>query len=292
MFRIAGVGEILWDIFPDGPRFGGAPANFSCSTAELARDKARVKMVSAVGKDDLGRKALNALQERGVETDAVQQSSQDTGSVLVELDSAGVATYRFAENTAWDQLAWSDQLEEISENCDAVCFGTLGQRSQCSRETIRRFVSSIPDSALKIFDINLREPFYDDQLIRDSLELANVLKLNDDELKLLARQFSADGSTREVIEHIARQCQLNVVAVTRGEQGAIIWREGAVSDLPGREVQIADTVGAGDAFTAAMTLGLLQDDDTDTVNQRAIATASYVCTQSGATMSMPERLRF
>lgn len=288
---IVGLGETLWDLFPDGARLGGAPLNFSCSIAELARSDARVYIVSAVGDDELGHQAVASLRRHGVDTTQMQSADRPTGQVLVELDSAGVASYRFAENAAWDHLSWNGSLHQLAAECDAVCFGTLGQRSDHSRSTIQRFVSETSDQALRILDVNLRAPFFNDQVIRQSLVLANVLKLNDEELPLLATLCGVAGSEVAIMRQLADQFQLRCVALTRGAGGAVLVCDDAVSDRPGVEVKVADTVGAGDAFTAAMSLGLLAGRSMDQINDRAIATASYVCSQPGATMRFPENLR-
>ncbi|PAY16243.1 carbohydrate kinase [Rhodopirellula sp. SM50] len=288
--QVVGIGEILWDVFPDGPRFGGAPANFSCSTSELSRGAAGVLMVSAVGEDELGRKAIESLKQRGVDTSVLQVNQHATGKVDVQLDDDGKASYHFADDSAWDHLVWNDALGKVAAKCDAVCFGTLGQRSETSRRTINQFIQATPESTLRILDVNLREPFYDDSVIQQSLALANVLKLNDDELPLLARINGLSGDDVDVMRQLAARHQLRYVALTRGADGAAIVSDSEVSDLPGIPTEVADTVGAGDAFTAAITLGLLGGQDIDTVNRNAIAVASYVCSQSGATMTFPDEL--
>ena len=251
---------------------------------------ARVFIVSSVGNDELGRRAIDSLGKHGVNTSCMQTDDRQTGQVLVELDSAGVASYRFAGNTAWDHLCWNSALQQLASDCDAICFGTLGQRSECSRTTIQKFVNATSDETLRILDVNLRAPFFTDEVIRESLALANVVKLNDEELPLLAALCGFRGNDVEIMRQLAEQFQLRCVALTRGAAGAILVLDSAVSDLPGSEVEVVDTVGAGDAFTAAMTLGLLAGRNIDQVNQRAIATASYVCSQPGATMSFPESL--
>jgi len=289
-YRIVGIGEILWDIFSDGPRFGGAPANFACSSAALAKQNADVFMLSAVGDDDLGRQAIESLKKLGVQTSAVQVNQQATGQVNVLLDDKGVASYVFAEDSAWHRLSWNDTLATLASECDAVCFGSLGQRSQCSRETIQKFIATTPESAFRILDVNLRSPFFSDEVLRESLSLANALKLNDDELPVLAALHDFTGSDLKLIEQLARQYQLRVVALTRGADGAVIWTDTNVSEQPGETVKVIDTVGAGDAFTAAMTLGLLNGQDIATINKNAIATASYVCSRPGATMPLPAEL--
>lgn len=288
--HIVGLGEILWDVFPDGPRFGGAPSNFACSAAELARDTATVSVVSGVGDDELGHNALRELESHNVNTDCVQVRSEPTGQVFVELDEQGVASYKFAENTAWDNLEWTDALHDLAGSCDAVCFGTLGQRNESSRNVIRRFLGETSDDALRIFDINLRAPYYNNQVILELLQLANVLKLNDDELPHLASICGVEGDETEMLRRLHDQFQLRSIALTRGSNGAVILRGKEISNLSGRPVEVADTVGAGDAFTAAMTLGLLRGDSVEEINQRAIRTAAFVCSKNGATPKFPDEL--
>lgn len=291
-FQIVGIGEILWDIFPDGPRFGGAPANFACSAAELAKSSANVSMLSAVRNDELGQAAISALQERGVDTTSVQISPKPTGNVMVGLDVTGTASYRFAEDSAWDHLEWNDRLRKLAVNCDAVCFGTLGQRSEQSRDSIRKFIGEMPASALRILDVNLRSPFFSEDLILDSLSRANVLKLNETELRLIAASTNCHGTPVETMQKLARKYQLRSVTLTLGADGAILLSDGIVSELPGVPVSVVDTVGAGDAFTAAMVLGLLSGVNVESINRFAMRVASYVCSQRGATMAFPVDLRY
>ncbi len=289
-YRIAGIGEILWDVFPDGPRFGGAPANFACSAASLGGIRADVSVISAVGDDRLGQQAIDALQQRKVNTSMVQVSQQPTGRVLVELDDAGVASYRFDEDSAWDHLGWIDDLTEFAKSCDAVCFGTLGQRGQTAQITINRLLDEVPKSTLRILDVNLRAPFFNDDLILASLAKANVLKLNSDELPHVATIHGFTGSDIDVMQQLATTYQYRCVALTRGAEGAVIVAGNSISEFPGMLVDVVDTVGAGDAFTASLTLDLLSEQSIDAINQRAIARASYACTQSGATMPFPQHL--
>ncbi len=285
---VVGLGEILWDVFPDGARFGGAPANVACHAAQLGAD---ARMASAVGRDELGAKALAALGEKGVGIDCVLETDYPTGVVRVELDAAGKATYEFASDTAWDHLEWLPPLAMLAAQTEAACFGTLGQRSELSRQTIRRFVQMAPETALKVFDINLRPPFYTADVIWESLKIANVLKLNEDELPLLAKlcQLAGDGEV-ELLRQLALKFDLKVVALTRGDRGAVLCRGGETSEFKGRPVQVVDTVGAGDAFTAALLMGLFEDWELDAINERACRIAAYVCTQPGATPRIPQDL--
>lgn len=286
---IVAVGEVLWDVFPDGPRFGGAPANLACHAAALGVDS---HMVSQVGDDELGKQAMAALREHGVNTDCVGINAEfPTGTVRVELDASGKPRFTIGENVAWDHLQWSDAADELAARATAVCFGTLGQRGEDSRQVIQRFVAATPSTALRILDVNLRAPFYDEAVIRESLQVANVLKLSDDELDLVASACGISGSEAEKLAGLNRRYNLRLVALTRGEHGATLVRENERSDADGISVEVRDTVGAGDAFTAAMTMGLLNNDPLDTINQHACRVAAFVCSQSGATPPLPEELR-
>ena len=283
---VVGLGEVLWDIFPDGPRFGGAPANFACSAAGLARGRFDIAMVSAVGTDVLGHLAIASLVEHQVNVAAVSQIHTPTGQVHVQLDEQGHATYEFAADVAWDRLEWSNELEQLAHRTDAVCFGTLGQRSEVSLATIRRFVAATRPTALRILDVNLRPPFVSDAIILDSLRLANILKLNDEELSVLARLIGLTGSPAEMLRRLADEFAFQVVALTRGVNGALLIRGDEISEHPGVAAHVVDTVGAGDAFTAALALGLLDGRDLETINRTACEVAAFVCSQSGATPNM------
>jgi fructokinase len=285
---IVGLGEILWDVFSEGPRFGGAPANFACHASALG---AQALMVSAVGRDVLGDQAISQLQRHGVDARYVQRlPNYSTGQVQVRLDDAGQPHYEFGRDEAWDHIQWSDDLEQLAQRSAAVCFGTLAQRSATSRHTVQRFVAASRPDVLRIFDINLRPPS-DVATIEPCLALANVLKLNDEELRLLARRVDAAGDPAAQVARVAERFDLQVVAVTFGSRGALLYRGGEFSRYQGDEVVVQDTVGAGDSFTAALTLGLLRGLSLDTINQHACQVAAYVCTQPGATPHLPDHLR-
>jgi fructokinase len=288
-FQIVGIGEILWDVFPDQDRFGGAPCNFACSASELAGSEANVHFVGAVGEDSYGKRGEDSLRARGVNTKSVQSHKTPTGRVTVNLDESGAASYVFDSESAWDFLSWNLELEQLASKCDAVCFGTLGQRGAVSKKTIRQFVEAVPHSSLKVLDINLRAPYFDERLILESIALANVLKLNESELPVVATACNCSGSEAAVLSQLAERFKLETIALTKGESGAVLLSRGEWSQLPSLAVQIADTVGAGDAYTAAMVLGLLSGNDVESINRKAIEVASFVCTQSGATMPFPFR---
>ena len=288
-FHITGIGEILWDMFPDGAQFGGAPANFVCHSQALG---ARSHMVSCVGNDELGRRALGFLKEHGVDISAVTQSEErGTGTVEIELDAEGVAQFEFASDVAWDALTWSEALTHVAVKTDVVCYGTLGQRSEISKNTIQRFLKGTTDECLCVFDVNLRQQFYTEGLIRDSLEFANILKLNDEELPVLSSSCGLSGSATSVMERLRERYNLHLVALTRGAKGAILLTENSLSVCDGFAVEVRDTVGAGDAFTAAMTLGLLLGHELDRINEHACRVAAFVCSQDGAAPKLPDDLK-
>ena len=289
---IVGLGEILWDVFPDRATFGGAPANFACSAAGLAGDSALVRMAGAVGDDELGRRALGEFTTRGVDVSAVAVLPRPTGRVDVTLDAAGHASYRFAPDCAWDAVPWSGSLERLAAETSAVCFGTLGQRGKESLATIRRFVAAVPSPALRILDINLRSPFWTPEIVRDSIPLANVVKCNDDELPVVAEILGLSGSPESLLSDLVARHSLRLAALTRGAKGSLlVTADGRVSDLAGTPVDVVDTVGAGDAFTAAVTLGLLAGWPLEAIHAHAERVAAFVCTQAGGTPPIPAELR-
>lgn len=291
---LIGLGEVLWDVFPNVSRFGGAPANFACCTGEICRDKCDIAMVSAVGNDILGEKALQELRSHGVDVSAVETSPEHpTGRVTVQLDSQGHASYEFASDVAWDYLSWRDSYIQLACQADVVCFGTLGQRNSPSRETIARFLSHTNDSCLRIFDINLRTPYWNPAVILESIEHATAIKLNDDELAIVAKIMNWSGNNLDLMGQLLKRFSLQFVALTRGANGSLFLdRNGQLFDLPGESVTVVDTVGAGDAFTACLAVGF----KCTTMPVRSILpwagrVAGYVCTQSGATPKIPEHLR-
>lgn len=288
-FNVVGLGEVLWDLLPTGPQLGGAPANFTCQAAALG---ARAMIVTRVGDDDLGKEVLRRFAQMNLPRESVQVDlARPTGTVAVSLGENGVASYSFAENAAWDQLAPTNAALETIRGVHAVCFGTLGQRNATSRRTIQQLVAAAPADALKIFDINLRLDFYSRELIEESMRLSNVLKLNDDELAVLTRMFSLHGDVRQRLEWLIREFQFKVVVLTRGASGSLIHQQGHWSQLPPHPVEVVDTVGAGDAFTAALTLGLLTRMNLEELHVIAAEVARYICSQRGAIPALPERFR-
>ena len=282
-YRIVAMGDGLWDLFPDGPRFGGATANYACHASILGAD---VHMVSGVGEDDRGEALLHVYQKQGVSTDLVQVlKDYPTGVVNVELTESGLPTFTIGENAAWDHWEWNDEIEGTVRQADVLYFGTLGQRGETSREGIRRALAMAQDQNIpRILDINLRAPFYDDALIRESIALCSVLKLSDEELERVSQACGLDSSLTSIdsLEELRSNFGLDLVVMTRGEEGAVLISEEGVMEQPGEPASVVDTVGAGDSFTASMTLGLLEGKDYPQILKDACKVAAGVCSHAGA----------
>jgi len=288
-FKLVGIGEVLWDLLPDGRQMGGAPANFAYHACALG---AEARIVSRVGRDEAGRELIRRLEQLGVPTDCVEEDPvAPTGTVTVQVAADGQPQFTIHENVAWDNISGEGAGRQAVAAADAVCFGTLAQRSETSRRTIRALIETMPAESLRILDVNLRQHFYSRDLIEQSLALANVLKVNETELPRLAEMFHLPGDERAQVAELARYFNLRVVAYTRGGRGSLLNAEGRWSEHPGIPTKVADTIGAGDSFTAALALGLLAGWPLDKVNQRASEVAAFVCSQPGGTPELPERLR-
>ena len=276
---VVGLGEVLWDMFPTGPQFGGAPANFAGAAARELGTGAKVEMVSAVGPDALGTEAIATLKRRGVGVNGVQVGELPTGQVLVTLDAHGQATYRFADQQAWDEIHWSANLDDLARRCDVVCFGSLAQRNPVSRGTIEKFLS-IAQQAYRLFDINIRPPHFSVEVALAGMRLANVAKLNEDELPVVGSLIEARGDWREVARQVQKGFDLEYLAVTRGAEGALLLsaREEHFAAAP--KIDVISTVGAGDAYAAALVAGILARQSVPEINQRAIRLAADVCCQT------------
>ena len=287
---VVGLGEILWDLFEDASVFGGAPANFACHAAGLGM---HAVIKSAVGRDDLGRKAIQWLEQRGMPTDYVAVDPEHaTGTVQVRLSPAGTATYEFAPDVAWDHLACDSRDLRLAQECRAVCFGTLAQRSPISRSAIYRFLDAVHAESWRILDVNLRQHFFGPAVIRESVDRSNAIKLNDEEWPVVSAALDAPAElSRHSVESLATRHRLRCVALTHGARGSWIWLDGQWDEQSPEPIQAVDTVGAGDAFTAALIAGLLRGDTLSVLHERASRLAAYVCTQRGATPTLPEEFR-
>jgi fructokinase len=302
-FRVVGVGEVLWDLLLTGRQLGGAPANFAYHVHALG---AETHVVTRVGNDEYGREIIRRFHALALPDTTVQiDATAPTGTAKVELSGNGLAHFTIQENVAWDYIAATPEAIAAAHGADAICFGSLAQRCEISRNSIRQLVAETPPHALRVCDINLRQQFYSRDVIEKSLQLANVLKLNDDELPTLAAMFNLAGSNGDgsrsashklehEIERLAQTFSLQVIALTRGANGSLLYQQKddieRWSDCASRPVNVVDTVGAGDSFTAALVLGLLREMDLDDINRMANEVARYVCSQSGATPRLPVEL--
>lgn len=278
---IIGIGEILFDIVNDSEELGGAPANFAYHANRLG---ARGQIISTVGDDSRGKKAFAELQQRHLATDCITiRPGIETGYVLATVDDRGVASYNFPDNIAWDHLTLNNNALGLASQVDGICFGSLAQRSASSREEIYRFLELIPAGAIKVFDLNLRQDFFSKKIILSSLNYADMLKLNDDELPVLAGLLGLQGSHKELLESLVNRFDLRLAVLTRGGEGSLLVSAERISEHPGIAItDLKDTIGAGDAFTASTLLSLLQGDNLDTINQKANEVAARVCSLQGA----------
>lgn len=281
--RIVAMGDGLWDLFPDGPRFGGATANFACHASRLGGE---VHMVSGVGQDEPGKDLLAVYRKHGVNTDLVQElPDYPTGTVTVELAEEGLPTFTIGENAAWDHWQLNEEVEQAVRTADALYFGTLGQRGESAREGIHRALAIARERGIpRILDINLRPPFFDDALIRDSVAMCSVLKLSDEELDRVveACAIPSSESKLERIKMIREKFGLHWVVMTQGAEGATLVLERGSARQPGVPANVVDTVGAGDSFTAALTIGLLEKSDPSDILEAACQLAAEVCSHAGA----------
>ena len=282
---VIGMGEVLWDLLPAGKQLGGAPANFAYHAHALG---AEALVVSRVGHDPLGGELLSRLQGVGLRTDGITTDpSAPTGTVSVTLDGQGKPTFTIHENVAWDLIEAVKQALDEASKANAICFGTLAQRNARARAAIRAIVQATPPTALRVFDINLRQHFWSREIILESLELADVMKLNDEELPIVAKLFGLSGDESNQMRQIAARFQLKAVALTKGANGSSLIVGNELVSRPGTKLTVVDTVGAGDSYTAALALGLLAGYSPVRILEQAHRIADYVCTQPGAMPPLP-----
>ena len=287
---VVGLGEVLWDVLPDGKKLGGAPANFAYHAGQfLGMDNTIA--VSALGEDKLADETIEALREHNL-NDLLPRVPYPTGTVQVQLDEQGIPTYDIKENVAWDNIPFDDDIAQIARNCRAVCFGSLAQRNVVSRETIKKFLDATPDDCLKIFDINLRQQFYTMDILKESFQRCNILKINDEELVLIGRMFGYPGLD---IENkcwlILGKYNLDMLVLTCGTNGSYVFTPGQMSFQPTPKVQVADTVGAGDSFTGSFCAAILNVKPVAEAHRLAVEVSAYVCTQNGAMPILPAELK-
>jgi len=283
----AGIGELLFDVLPEGKQLGGAPVNFTFHAKTLGL---QAYPVSASGQDPDGQDIIEKLKQAGLSTDYIQQIGYPTGTACVSLDGKGVPDFTITENVAWDHLQWTDQMRALAEKADVVCFGSLAQRSTQTFKFIQQFLSHTKVDCLRIFDINLRQHYYSRKIIEKSLQAANVLKLNDDELTVLQKLLYLPNSPKDALRVLRNRYELQYIALTRGAKGGVLMDDQTCCDCPGFPTTIIDTVGAGDSYTAVLAYGILHQLPLVRINQLANQVAAYVCSQAGATPVLPDSL--
>jgi len=295
---ILGIGELLWDVLPEGPRLGGAPANFTVMAGRLGN---RAAILSRVGRDALGREAMDRLRPLPVDTGGVQiDAAHETGRVTVALES-GQPSFTIHEPAAWDFLELTDDWIALAEGAGAICFGSLAQRSAVSRQTIQSLVAETPESCIRVFDVNLRTPHYSAEVVQESLELATVVKMNDAEVPLVLNLLDLDDGfdafdgpaplRAAALRLLSEFAALRMVGITRGGHGSMLVTREEVHEHGGFPVEVIDTIGAGDAFTAAMTHYLLRGASLATLNQAGNRWGGWVASQSGAMPELTDEIR-
>lgn len=280
---VVGLGEILWDVFPERKILGGAPANFAFHASQFGLHG---YAVSAVGNDLLGQEILDNLKEKKLNY-RIEKTDFPTGTVQVTIDEIGNPKYEICENTAWDNIPFTKNTEDIAKNTHTVCFGSLAQRGNVSRETIRKFLAAMPENSLKIFDINLRQHYYNKELIEESLKLSNMLKLNEEEIVAVNRLFEWNISEEDACKKLQNDYHIDILVLTKGTDGSYVYHNKGISFLNTPKVRVIDTVGAGDAFTGAFTAAIMQDESIERAHRLAVDVAAFVCTQQGAMPKIP-----
>ena len=286
---VVGMGEALWDVLRDGKKIGGAPANFAYHVSQFGLPSC---VVSAVGPDLLGKEIIENFTSKGL-NHLIEEVPYPTGTVQVEIDQAGVPQYEIKENVAWDNIPYTSRLEQLAKNTKAVCFGSLAQRNVVSRDTIGRFLDAMPkgDDTLVVFDVNLRQGFYNKEILCDSMKRCNILKINDEELVTVSRMFGYPGiDLQDKCWILLGKYNLKMLILTCGINGSYVFTPGNVSFQPTPTVEVADTVGAGDSFTAAFIAAILKGKSVADAHALAVRTSAYVCTKNGAMPILPPTL--
>lgn len=283
------MGEALWDVLPEGKKIGGAPANFAYHVSQFSLPSC---VVSAVGEDTLGKEITENFTSKGL-NQLIAEVPYPTGTVQVEIDQAGVPQYEIKENVAWDNIPYTERLETLAQKTKAVCFGSLAQRNVVSRNTINSFLDAMPrtEDSLVVFDVNLRQGFYNKEILCNSMKRCNILKINDEELVTVSRMFGYPGiDLQDKCWILLGKYNLKMLILTCGINGSYVFTPGNVSFQPTPKVEVADTVGAGDSFTAAFIASILKGKSVQEAHSRAVRTSAYVCTKKGAMPILPPEL--
>ena len=283
--KIVGLGEALWDCLPEGKKLGGAPANFAYHAGQFGFD---TLAVSALGEDALGEETIAALEEHKLNY-LMPRIPYPTGTVQVTLDEQGIPTYNIREGVAWDNIPFTPEIEEVAKTCQAVCFGSLAQRSVVSRETIGKFLDATPSDCVKIFDINLRQSFFTKEIIEASMRRCNILKINDEELVVVSRMFELpDLDEEKRCKQLIKDYNLDILVLTCGTNGSYVFTADKSYYQPTPKVEVADTVGAGDSFTGSFCAALLKGKSIPEAHELAVKVSAFVCTQNGAMPTLPK----
>lgn len=283
---VVGMGEALWDVLPEGKKIGGAPANFAYHVSQFGLPSC---VVSAIGDDALGKEIIENFTSKGLDQ-LIAEVPYPTGTVQVEIDQTGIPLYDIKENVAWDNIPYTEHLDALAKRTKAVCFGSLAQRNVVSRETINNFLDTMPkdDDSLIVFDVNLRQGFYNKEILCKSMQNCNILKINDEELITVSRMFGYPGiDLQDKCWILLGKYNLKMLILTCGINGSYVFTPGNVSFQPTPKVEVADTVGAGDSFTAAFIASILKGKSVTEAHTIAVKTSAYVCTQKGAMPILP-----
>jgi fructokinase len=287
---IVGLGEALWDMLPTGKHLGGAPLNFAYISSLLG---SHAVIATRLGADALGDEIAKELSSRGIDTGFIQRDAAlPTGTVQVTLSTDGQPEYEICRPVAWDAVEWSNQWRELAARADAVCFGSLAQRSDRSRSAIHEFLRHTRSDCVRIFDVNLRQHFYSPQIISDSLRLSTIVKMNDGEFEEISQMIGTDDAPVELqLQTFASKFDLKLVCVTRGAAGSILATRDRFAEHPGVHVEVRDTVGAGDAFSAAAVHSYMAGASLEEINASANRWAAWVASQSGGMPALDETQR-
>ncbi|MDY4845696.1 MAG: carbohydrate kinase [Parabacteroides sp.] len=283
---IVGIGEALWDVLPEGKKIGGAPANFAYHVSQFGLESCAV---SAVGDDELGKEIRSNFEEKKLQT-LIETVPYPTGTVQVEIDKLGVPQYDIKENVAWDNIPFTPQIEELAHRTKAICFGSLAQRNEVSRNTIEQFIEAMPktEDTLIVFDVNLRQSFYSREVLDRSMKRCNVLKINDEELITISRMLGYQGTDlQSKCWILLGRYHLKMLILTCGVNGSYVFTPGSMSFIATPKVKVADTVGAGDSFTGAFVACILKGLSVADAHQKAVNVSAFVCTQRGAMPTLP-----
>ncbi|MHC1779525.1 MAG: carbohydrate kinase [Bacteroidales bacterium] len=286
--KIVGIGEIVWDMLPAGKQLGGAPLNFAYFAKELG---AMSYVISATGDDDLGKEALRELSVSGVDISLLQCNQLPTGKVLISIDGEGIPDYKIIENVAWDQIECSSCELELLSKTDAICWGSLAQRSEKSRKNIIKMLDAAAENCLRVFDINIRQHYCSRDIAEESLKRAGILKLNDQELLPISEMFGLSGDEEGKLVSLIKMFDLKEVIYTQGALCSDVYDiSGLSSRIMTPRVKVADTIGAGDSFTAAYIVSRINGKDVRRSHEKAVEVSAFVCTQSGAINPLPQEL--